>query len=247
MQRGARSVAVPTAGIFHAVRTSMNRADVRRGPTCRSFLKTEIRATHTAMNLRRAHNPYKWTRHWIARGATVAKATSNPVLEDHQAAECRHRSSYERGRYRQHCGKAGKTNRNTGPQQPTGFAASFQGIDQRKARRRRSRKVVVNEPERSRQQCPCEVRAEIERQDQEGVDPPRHDPVAQADRDRYQRRPQDQWVPKEDDGGDSILIDLVEEIPDRTHQQRPGRPGTHVSVAGDRGRGVIAEDPSLRL
>src|SRR5438105_2916601 len=67
MQRGARSTAVPTAGIFRAARTSMNRADVRRRPTCRSFLKTGIRATHTAMNLRPAHNPYKWTRHSIAR------------------------------------------------------------------------------------------------------------------------------------------------------------------------------------
>src|SRR6185436_20657052 len=64
-------------------------------------LKTGIRATHTAMNLRPAHNPYKWTRYLTARCAIGALGRSNPVLEDHQAAERRHRSTYERGRYRQ--------------------------------------------------------------------------------------------------------------------------------------------------
>jgi hypothetical protein len=67
------------------------------------------------MNLRRAHNPDKWTRYWIARWAIGAMAASNPILEDHQATERRHRSTYERGRYRQHCGKTGKTDRNIGP------------------------------------------------------------------------------------------------------------------------------------
>jgi hypothetical protein len=37
-------------------------------------LETGIRATHTAMNLRPAHNPYKWTRYLTARCAIGALA-----------------------------------------------------------------------------------------------------------------------------------------------------------------------------
>ena len=65
--------------------------------------------------------------------------------------------------------------------------------------------------------------AEIERQYQERVDPPRHDPVAQADRNRNQRRPQDQRVPEKDDSCDPVVADLVEE--NQTGRTRNGQDG----------------------
>src|SRR4029453_14406914 len=66
----------------------------------RSFLKTGIRATHRPMNLRGGHNAHKGGPSFDCSLGDRAIAASNPVLEDHQAAERRHRSTYERGRYR---------------------------------------------------------------------------------------------------------------------------------------------------
>ena len=41
-------------------------------------------------------------------------------------------------------------------------------------------------------------------------------------------------IAEEHDRRDPIVADLVEQIPDRPNQQRPGRPRTHIGVAGDR-------------